>query len=91
MRVRILEAFAQAMPVVTTTIGLEGIEASPDEDVLVADTPSDFAARVVKVLSDETLQNRLAMNGRRLVEKCYDWRAVLQKLDSIYESIHIGD
>ena len=91
MRVRILEAFAQAMPVVTTTIGLEGIEASPDEDVLVADTPADFAARVVNVLTDETLQNRLSMNGRRLVEKCYDWRAVLQKLDSIYEDIHIDN
>ena len=37
MRVRILEAFAYAMPVVTTTMGLEGIEAEPGKDVLVAD------------------------------------------------------
>ena len=44
MRVRILEAFARGMPVVTTTVGLEGIEAEPGVDVLVADSPEAFAA-----------------------------------------------
>ena len=42
MRVRIPEAFARAMPVVTTTVGLEGIQAQPGRDVLVADRPADF-------------------------------------------------
>lgn len=84
MRVRILEAFARAMPVVTTTVGLEGIDAQPGRDVLVADTPAGFAAEVVRLLQSAELQASLAINGRRLAETCYDWQAVLGKMDEIY-------
>jgi glycosyltransferase involved in cell wall biosynthesis len=87
MRVRILEAFARAMPVVTTTIGLEGIDAQPGEEVLLADTPSDFASAVVQLLQDESLQTRLATQGRKLAEENYDWRFVLKQMDTIYEQI----
>lgn len=84
MRVRILEAFARAIPVVTTTVGLEGIEANPGEDVMVADTPAVFAQTVVELLRDLPLQEQLSRNGRLLVERCYDWQVVLQKMDQIY-------
>jgi len=84
MRVRILEAFAYAMPVVTTTVGLEGIEARCDEDVVVADTPSDFAARVCELLENESQQAGLARNGRRLAETRYDWQVVLSAMRPIY-------
>jgi glycosyltransferase involved in cell wall biosynthesis len=84
MRVRILEAFARAVPVVTTTIGLEGIEARPGEDVMVADTPAVFAQMVVELLRDRSLQTQLANNGRRLAENSYDWQVVLQKMDQVY-------
>jgi polysaccharide biosynthesis protein PslH len=87
MRVRILEAFARGMPVVTTTVGLEGIEARSGEDVLVADTPSDFAASVTQLLQDKTLQNKLAANGRQLAEWGYDWQVVLGQLDKTYERL----
>jgi glycosyltransferase involved in cell wall biosynthesis len=84
MRVRILEAFARAMPVVTTTVGLEGIQAQPGEEVLVADTPKAFANEVIRLLKDPALQARLAENGRRLAETCYDWQVVLTKMDEVY-------
>ncbi|HZD58152.1 MAG TPA: glycosyltransferase [Anaerolineales bacterium] len=87
MRVRILEAFARAMPVVTTTIGLEGIDAQPGEDVLVADTPFDFAAAVVRLLKDEHLRSRLATNARALAETRYEWKVVLRGMDSVYNQI----
>lgn len=87
MRVRILEAFARAMPVVTTTVGLEGIDARPGEDVLVADTPQDFASAVVRLLGDAGLQARLAANGRRLAESRYDWQVVLKTMGEMYQSI----
>jgi len=86
MRVRILEAFAQAMPVVTTTIGLEGIDARPAIDVMVADTPQDFATSVIQLVRDETLQKQLAVNGRQLAESRYDWKVVLRRMESIYGS-----
>ncbi len=84
MRVRILESFARAMPIVTTTVGMEGIDAVPDEHLLVADTESGFADKVSRLLQDEALQQALAVNGRRLAETCYDWRSVLGQLDEVY-------
>lgn len=84
MRVRILEAFAQAMPVVTTTVGLEGITANHGEEVLVADTAEDFAECVEQVLQNADLQTRLSINGRALAELSYDWRSAQKKLDEIY-------
>jgi glycosyltransferase involved in cell wall biosynthesis len=85
MRVRILEAFARATPVVTTTVGLEGIQAEPGREVLVADNPADFAQSVLHILQDKTLQERLSVNGRHLVEHKYDWQVVLGELDKIYQ------
>lgn len=87
MRVRILEAFARGMPVVTTTVGLEGIEARPGEDVLIADTPAEFSERVVELLEDEQLQARLSANGRRLAETRYDWQVVLKKMHEMYREV----
>lgn len=85
MRVRILEALAQAMPLVTTTVGLEGIDAQHGEEVLVADTPDDFAAAVIRLIGDTELQKKLAQNGRRLAETAYDWRIVLKKLNQVIQ------
>ena len=85
MRVRILEAFAYAMPIVTTMIGLEGIHAQIGRDVLVADTPIDFANRVSDLLADVSLQESLATNGRYLAETKYDWQVVLDAMSPIYE------
>lgn len=86
MRVRILEAFARAIPVVTTTTGLEGIEARPGEDVLVADEPERFAQEVIRLAKNPALQAQLSDNGRRLAETKYDWLKVLNRLNAIYES-----
>jgi glycosyltransferase involved in cell wall biosynthesis len=88
MRVRILEAFARAMPVVTTTVGLEGIEAQDRSDVYIGDTPQDFAGCVIALLEDESAQKKLAMNGRRLAENKYDWNTTLEKLSVVYTNNH---
>ena len=84
IRVRILEAFARAMPVVTTTVGLEGIAARPGADVLVEDDAQSFAEAVTTLMNDPALQNQLAENGRRLAEEKYDWRAVLKAMEQVY-------
>jgi len=87
MRVRILEAFSRAMPVITTTVGLEGIDAIPGRDVLVEDNSSQFADAVVKVINDQALQNQLAKSGRLFVQENYDWQIVLKKLGFEYDAI----
>lgn len=84
MRVRLLEAFARAMPTVTTTVGMEGIEAMHGRELLIADTPQAFAAETVRLLRDSDLQEMLARNGRLLAESKYDWQVALQKMDEVY-------
>ncbi|RMH01891.1 MAG: glycosyltransferase [Chloroflexi bacterium] len=84
MRVRLLEAFARAMPAVTTTIGMEGIAAEPGKHVLVADDVEGFAAETVRLMKDPDLQQRLGENGRLLAESCYDWQVVLRRMDAVY-------
>jgi len=85
MRVRILEAFAYAMPVVTTTVGLEGIHAVHDRDVLIADSATEFADRTAELLESPSLQERISLNGRELAENKYDWQNVLSSMKTIYK------
>jgi len=84
MRVKILEAFARGIPVVSTTVGVEGIEARAEEHLLVADGPAEFARAVLRVLNDPELGGRLARAGRELVEAKYDWRTALRAIDDVY-------
>jgi glycosyltransferase involved in cell wall biosynthesis len=85
MRVRILEAFSKGMPVVTTTMGLEGIEAVNGKDVVVEDDPRRFANAIVKLIDTPEFRSQLSCNGRLLVEKNYDWRILLDQLDHFYQ------
>lgn len=84
MRVKILEAFARGIPVVSTTLGVEGIEARSEEHLLVADTPDGFAAAVMRILREPETSARLARAGRELVCRRYDWRTALAALDQLY-------
>jgi len=83
MRVKILNALAEGIPIVSTTIGYEGIEVTPEHDILVGDTPEAFAAEVLRVLNDPDLGRRLANNGRRLAEDRYDYRNACRPLDAV--------
>jgi glycosyltransferase involved in cell wall biosynthesis len=84
MRVKIVDAWCWGLPVVSTTIGAEGIAFRDGENILIADSPERFAAAVVRVLRDGELQARLRSNGRRWVEERYDWRRVYAAWDEVY-------
>ena len=84
MRVKILNALAQGIPIVSTALGCEGIEVVPDRDILVGDTPEAFAAQVLRVLNDPALGGRLSASGRRLAEELYDYRSACRPLDGVY-------
>lgn len=83
-RLKILEAMAMAAPVVSTSLGAEGIAVTHGREVLLADTAKTFAAEVVRVLRDDDLGAELGSAGRRLVEKSYDWRASARALEDLY-------
>lgn len=70
-RFKILEAGACRVPVVSTTLGAEGIEVVSGRDLLLADAPAEFAAGVVRVLSDSSLARQLGTNLHALVAEDY--------------------
>jgi sugar transferase (PEP-CTERM/EpsH1 system associated) len=86
MRVKILEAFARGIPVVSTTVGVEGIAARAGHHLLVADDPAPFAEAVVRLLREPGFANELAAHARELVEREYDWRAALAGLNQVYQT-----
>lgn len=86
-RLKVLEAMAMARPVISTTIGAEGLAVTDGENILMGDTAEAFATQVGRVLDDDDLAKRLGSSARRLVEATYDWRISARKLEVLYADI----
>ncbi len=86
MKNKILAAMAMGKPVVSTSVGLEGIEARPGYHVLQADTPREFADEVARVLTSESLARRLE-SGCRLVKERYSWTARTESLERTLRTV----
>ncbi len=84
-RLKILEAMALGVPVVSTSKGAEGLDVIDGEHLLIADEPQAFAAAVVRLLGDRELRRKLAQNARSCVEECYDWKNIGQQFVSLVE------
>lgn len=84
MRVKIIDGWRWGLPIVSTTVGAEGIDYTPDEHLLRADTPADFAAAVVTLLRDEPRRATLAAAGRAWVEAHYHWQTVYARWLALY-------
>ena len=81
-RVKILEAWAAGTPVVTTTIGIEGLEYEDGKHVLVADDATRFAKAVSRLLESPEERSRVGSAGRQIFEERYTWPAAWKLLDS---------
>lgn len=75
-RVKLLEAMAQGMPIVSTTKGAEGIGATPGKHLLIADDPPAFAAAVCGLLADPARSEDLGAAGAAFVRDHYDWASI---------------
>jgi glycosyltransferase involved in cell wall biosynthesis len=83
-RLKILDALAMGKAVVSTTIGCEGLQVTPGQNILVADSPRNFAAEVLRVLDSPELRRHLGQAGRALVERQYNWSALAAQLRQAY-------
>ncbi|HLZ22615.1 MAG TPA: glycosyltransferase family 4 protein [Ktedonobacterales bacterium] len=81
-RLKVLEGLAMGCPLVSTSVGCEGIAIADGEHLLVADDPMAFARSVLQVLDDKALAASLGHRGRALVEERYSWGSVLRQLES---------
>jgi glycosyltransferase involved in cell wall biosynthesis len=83
-RVKILEAMAAGVPVVSTTLGAEGLAVSPGQHLLIADRQEDWLPRLSSLSLEGGLWNRLVAAGRDLVRSRYDWEILGQALYENY-------
>jgi glycosyltransferase involved in cell wall biosynthesis len=72
-RIKILEAMAAGLPVVTTVKGCEGIDVVHDKHLLIADSADDFAGEAIRLIKDDQLASRLTREARYLIESGYSW------------------
>jgi sugar transferase (PEP-CTERM/EpsH1 system associated) len=84
-RFKLLEAMALARPIVSTPLGAEGFAVASGRELLLADSPADFAAAVLSLLADPARAATLGQAGRAFVQARYDWSAIIPKLEAVYE------
>lgn len=86
-RLKIFEAMAMGMALVSTSIGAEGLPVRDGENIFLADTPSEFARQTIRLLGEPAVRNRLGLAARALVEGRYSWSAVTDVLDRVLEGV----
>lgn len=91
-RLKILEALASGLPVVSTTIGAEGLHLSPEPEIVIADDPDALAKEVAALLSaDDGVIETMGHRGRALVEAHYDWDAIARDLRLAHNELVTGE
>lgn len=81
---KILEAMASGVPVITTNLGVEGIDAR--KEVVIASSPADFVAEI-KNLLNEKVYSKISTNARKKVEEEYRWETIVNDLEKVYKSV----
>ena len=79
-RIKILESLALGVPVVSTTLGAEGLDLASGREILLADGPQEFAAAVVRLLGERSTRDRMGEAGRAAVAARYTWDRIEQNL-----------
>ena len=86
-RLKIVESLALGTPVVSTTIGAQGLDLRHDEHLLLADSPADFATQLGRMLQDANLRTKLRWDGLEQVLTHYTWQQLGHQLSRDYEAL----
>lgn len=87
MRTKLLEAMAAGLPIITTSVGIEGTKLQPGRDVLVADQPVDMVESIQTLLASQSDRERFAHAARHMAEIWYDWSRCLWPLEPLYQHL----
>jgi len=86
-RLKVLEGLAMGRPMVSTSLGCEGIEVRSGEHLLVADKPGEFSAGVVDLLRDPTRADAMGQRGREMVRRQYAWDRITTRLENLHTQV----
>ncbi len=89
-KLKVLEAMAIGIPVVSTTVGCRGIEAVNGEHLLIADNENDFANQIIELLNNPEKRQKLALAARKLVEEKYQWGKIVDGLEPKLQKLIYG-
>lgn len=87
MRVKIIEGLALGKVVITTSIGIEGIDAKHGKNILIADSAKDFAQQLIEISKDAEKRKEISKNARQLIEKKHTNNVIMQNLISFIEQL----
>lgn len=90
MRVKILELMACGLPVVSTTLGAEGINYENYRDILIADTPDEFIRQISRLLDHPDLRTSIGTQARNKAENYYGWNSIMLALEQYYKKLFSG-
>lgn len=88
MRVKIIEAMSQSKYVVSTTIGAEGIADKDSDFIRIADTPKDFANKILEGLNDHDLRRKIKQNAYQKIKDEYTWEKNAEKIWNFYKNTY---
>ena len=86
-RTKLLEAMAAGLPIITTSLGTEGMKVQPGRDLLVADQPADMIESIQTLLASQPDRERFAQAARHMAEVWYDWSRCLWPLEPLYQNL----
>lgn len=86
-RLKVLEAMAAGVPVISTRLGAEGLAVTPGKDILIADTPAEIIDTAAALHQDTATWHELTANALRLVQAEYDWSVVGARLENVYADL----
>lgn len=74
-------------PVVSTSLGAEGVPAKQRENIILADTPEEFAQGILELMTDDSLFERIRAQARKLVEDKYAWQKGVKVMERVLEQM----
>jgi glycosyltransferase involved in cell wall biosynthesis len=80
-RLKIYDAMSMGKAIVSTSIGCEGIDVTDGHDIMIADSPAEFAHKVIQLMQNPDLRDQLGRNARRSVEERFSWKKIAPRLE----------
>ena len=78
---------ANGLPVVSTKIGISGLDVSDSYNVIIAETPEEFVRKIKTILSNKKIYEKIQKQAYQLVKQTYNWKKIACNLEVVYKKL----